>query len=79
MLPKVNVAEALPLGFAGCAAIVVSGAVRSIVTALPSVVAVTVVPARPLSSRYAIEMVTAPSVSPAATVCVAVHVLVPLS
>ena len=58
---------------------VVSGAVRSMVTALESVVAITVDPALPARSRYAIEKVASPSASPAATVCVAVHVLVPLS
>ena len=68
-----------PVQAPGALSIVVSGAVRSMVTALESVVVVTAVPARPDSSRYAIEKVTTPSVSPAATVCVAVHVLVPLS
>ena len=46
---------------------------RSIVTALESVVAVTVVPALPARSRYAIEKVASPSASPAAIVRVALQ------
>ena len=76
---KENVADALALRLAGCPLIAVSGAVRSIVTSLESVVVVTAVPALPATSRYAIEKATGPSASPAATVCVARQVFVALS
>ena len=74
-----NITKLLDAQAPGVAGIVVSGAVKSIVTALESVVVVTVVPALPARSPNEIEKTTGPSASPAATVCVARQVFVALS